>query len=244
MKTGYASTLVARSRGQAPLLLPATPSRFEPDVHAAALHDDVAVAEHTDTMVGQRTEAAVPGRTALEADRATDTAPLLGWRSAPTSPPVDDFLSTTTQSAVPSTADERSDAPGHPPPPAAAHDADARLMPPRRAPIPDIKPAAPGPQYPEVDESHWAGASARATPEPSQSTEHVTAARRVEGEGRSHARRAAADETGKDDPPIVVRIGRLDVRAVQAPPAPRPQPRPRPGAGPTLEERLAARDRQ
>ncbi|WP_203457493.1 hypothetical protein, partial [Mycolicibacterium sp. CBMA 361] len=80
------------------------------------------------------------------------------------------------------------------------------------------------------------------TPEPLPSVEPIVAARHVDSQQRWTAR--TAENRSQDDPPIVVRIGRLDVRAVQAPPAPRPQPGPRPASGPTLEERLAARDRR
>ena len=47
---------------------------------------------------------------------------------------------------------------------------------------------------------------------------------------------------GSTEPVIVVRIGRVDVRAVQAAAPPAPAPRPRPAAGPSLAEHLAARD--
>jgi hypothetical protein len=65
-----------------------------------------------------------------------------------------------------------------------------------------------------------------------------------EREGRSAARSETATDRSTAESPIVVRIGRLDVRAVHAPAAPRPDPGPRRPTGPTLEERLAARERQ
>jgi len=67
--------------------------------------------------------------------------------------------------------------------------------------------------------------------------------------GRSRQQAQAAGRAGEPEearntePTIVVRIGRVDVRAVQAAPPPAPPPRPRPPAGPSLAEHLRARDR-
>ena len=67
--------------------------------------------------------------------------------------------------------------------------------------------------------------------------------------GRSRQQAQAAGRAGgpeaarSTEPAIVVRIGRVDVRAVQAAPPPAPPPRPRPPAGPSLAEHLRARDR-
>ena len=59
------------------------------------------------------------------------------------------------------------------------------------------------------------------------------------------ARRAGEPEAARSaEPAIVVRIGRVDVRAVQAAGPPAPAPRPRPAAGPSLAEHLLARDRR
>jgi hypothetical protein len=58
-------------------------------------------------------------------------------------------------------------------------------------------------------------------------------------------RTAAAGQSAADaaQPVITVRIGRIDVRAVQAPAPPQAAPPRRPPPGPSLEEHLRARDR-
>ena len=67
--------------------------------------------------------------------------------------------------------------------------------------------------------------------------------------GRSRQQAQAAGRAGEPEaarstePAIVVRIGRVDVRAIQTAHPPAPPPRPRPPAGPSLAEHLRARDR-
>jgi hypothetical protein len=64
------------------------------------------------------------------------------------------------------------------------------------------------------------------------------------GQQARAAGRAGEPEAARStEPAIVVRIGRVDVRAVPAAHPPAPPPRPRPAAGPSLAEYLRARDR-
>jgi hypothetical protein len=207
---GYASTLLARSRGRAPLLLPSTPSRFETDAHPADLLHDVTVDRQPEASAGHQQDAAVLQRAPAPVDRGAEGPPLPGWGTTATSPVRDEFLSTPTHPTAPT------------------RHADELLMPDWRPSGHDGTPVA----------------LARATPAPAHLDEHVVAVTRVDRDDRSAARFTAAPGEANEEPPIVVRIGRLDVRAVQAPPVRPPQPRPRPAATPTLEERLAARDRQ
>lgn len=252
MTTGYAATLVSRTRGQASLLLPPTPSRFEPDAGPTDLHDDV--------TVSQSAEAAPGG--------SDDSPPLLGYRRpAPTDAALEDLAGPT--GAAPEDLGGPAAEPTPPPAAGRRHDpprrfatpspdrADGTLWPNVHAPVHDSGSLQPRPQPADVAETPWTIAAARATPEPSGVVEQlvatgpvvatggVVATGRVEHDDRSAARSAAMHDRGHDDPPIVVRIGRLDVRAVQASPAPpRPDPSPRRPTGPTLEARLLARDRR
>ncbi|MUL63102.1 hypothetical protein BOO86_01385 [Mycobacterium sp. CBMA 234] len=232
MTPGYASTLVARSRGQVPLLLPPTPSRFEPDGHVANPLEDVAVIEQP-TPAGRNPNPTMSKRTTADVGLDPDTPPLLGVQPAPVSPVRNDIPSIATQSDTAGPPDKLRETPS----PAA--DLDAPLMPAQGLAAPNVPKA---PFSAAVDGPSWTVEATRATPEPLPSAEPIVAARRVDSQQRWTAR--TPENRSQDDPPIVVRIGRLDVRAVQAPPAPRPQPRPRAASGPTLEERLAARDRQ
>jgi hypothetical protein len=228
VKAGYASTLVTRSRGQAPLLLPVTPSRFEPDSHVADLHDDVTVGEPAD---------ATP-------DHGADTPPLLVRQSGPGSVTGDDFLATAMGSNSSPSRDEQRNGDGRLPTPAPAEPASEPVVPLGRAPMPDAAPAQLPAQPIGLGEKLWTTAPSRATPDPTGLVEQIVATRRPDHDDRSAARSARLADRAEGEPPIVVRIGRVDVRAVQAPPAPRTDPGPRRPAGPTLEERLAARDRQ
>lgn len=240
MSTGYAATLVTRSRGQAPLLMPITPSRFEPDVHPADLHDDLTVEHRPEPTDAQTPDAAIPERASARGDHAADSPPLLGRRPAPGGPAHDDFPSSATQPTAP-TAEPRTARPDHPPGVGPAEQPDAPLIAPR---APAGQAHAVQPERPDTAIGDPLRPAAQAAPEPAQPIQRIVTARRADADDRSAARQAATRDEVNDEPAVVVRIGRLDVRAVQTPAAPRAQPRPRPAATPSLEERLAARDRQ
>jgi len=90
-----------------------------------------------------------------------------------------------------------------------------------------------------------AGAAAAGTPA-SELTMHINAGDES-GQVRHRAddnRRGTADrEQAGAEAAIVVHIGRVDVRAVQAPRPPAPAPRPQRQAQPSLADYLLARDR-
>jgi len=209
--TGYVTALLARSRGQAPLLLPSTPSRFETDAHPLAdVQHEVTVLQRRETDVGQRPAITVPEMARGEVLRGAQRPQPTSRPTGATSPAYDESIS----------------APMHPT--VAAPEADDLLMPDQRPPLHDVTPVSPR----------------HAAPTPAHFDEQRIAAGPLDHADRSAARLAPSAAPADDAPPIVVRIGRLEVRAVQVPPVARPQPRPRPAATPTLEERLAARDRQ
>jgi hypothetical protein len=223
MRTGYASTLLNRTRGQAPLLLPPSPSRFEPDTGSADLHDDITA----------------PGPAAAGAELSDTSPPLLGYRQpAPTPAAPDELSGLPTQPEAGSPTRPRRE----PPRRAVTEPLDPTSQPPPRpVSAPDSAREPPGQAAAESAEAPWSITTARATP--LARPEHVTATVSNGPPARSAA--AHEDEHVEAEPPVVVHIGRLDVRAVHSPtPAPQPDPWPRRAAGPTLEERLAARDRR
>ena len=233
MRAGYASILVSRTRGGAPRLRPATPSRFEPDTRPGDFSDDTTIDHHVDAtpQLAAQSRAERPIHyppvsppQPWAADEQDE--PLVGLRR-----PEEEWGLFDARAVWPSE-------PGHW---AAIDDQPDRRrgMGPTRAPrsgqsrMPGERAAVPS-----------AIEAPQATPEPASPVEQLVVTRRLEHEYLSAVRSSTPAEHGGVDAPIIVRIGRLDVRAVQAAPAPRAEARPRRQAGPTLEERLLARDRQ
>jgi hypothetical protein len=238
VRTGYALSLVSRTRG-APLLRPATPSRFEPQAHPGDFGDDMTIGNHI-----HATPQAPAGQSRVEAPtheppagrphpRAADeqNSPLAGLHR-----PEEDwglFEARATRPSEPARwaaidADEPDRRYGIAP--TGAPRSGQSRMPAERAAVA----SAPEPT----------GSADRHTPEPTGPVEQLVVTRRAEHDYLSAVRPRTPAEHGAVQPPIIVRIGRLEVRAVQPPPAPRAEARPRRQAGPTLEERLLARDRR
>jgi hypothetical protein len=245
VRAGYASVLASRALGRAILLRPITPSRFESGAQSPDLHHDDMVGQQVDTApaVGGseplHTEpVSAEARAAPEPARPAepDDAPLLGFRQP-------DALHDLFPGRL---ADRR--APAGPPTPR-DHHGQRRTLAPRATtadpamPSESAAPSEPAPPPPDdpvvLGEAPWAVEVTRAVRDVASSA-HEVAAHHVDQDDRS----GPTAEPAAAEPPIVVRIGRLDVRAVHAPLAASPEVRPRRAVGPTLEERLAARDRR
>lgn len=255
MRPGYLADLAARTLGVAPVLRPATPSRFEPEGPQAEVREITEVRE---------TEA--PPQRAREAVTSASPQAQDGW-----APDVTESAREPAQSA------ERSRRTAPPPAEAGPEAFPAENRPPRGLYAADI---AEEPGLVRSAQNSWATPDLS---EPA--SESAAASMQVSGDGAalnsdaagpgitaqatlpggrrvpwpehlvqaSRSRQQAqppgpagkvdeADEVSRAEPVIVVRIGRVDVRAVQAAPPPAPAPRPRPAAGPSLAEHLAARD--
>lgn len=226
MRDGYLGALAARTLGVAPLLRPVTPSRFEPDGPGGGIE----FAEVSDPAGGRHPLA--------EPDAA--------------------FAS-------------RAVAPE--PPQRTARHADERLLPPVdpdrpvAGPVPIAPPAEPGEQAagPEAvppaplvgADSAAAGIAALAQafalpasvaepdgPGPDRSAERAQSAP-ARRQSTDQGRESPARDTGDQAPaPVIVRIGRVDVRAGDAAPRPLLAPRAAAPSGPSLADHLAARDRE
>jgi hypothetical protein len=253
MRDGSIAALASRTLGVAPVLRPATPSLFEPEGSRAGLRE-IEIMEGrevgrdsapTSLRAPARAEpAAGATRTATAAGHAADEAdaPLLGFFEAdlvgqPARQPV---TTTGTFSGVGAPGEEVA------PPAAGIHargDAPAGLAALARVGslTPDTAgqssdataPATPGePAEPTSAHDRRPAGSDGVIPRSSQKA--------TTNEQTHH--RAEADHT---EPALVVRIGRVEVRAVHAPAQPpaAPATRARPPAGPSLAEHLLARDR-
>ena len=255
MRPGYLADLAARTLGVAPVLRPATPSRYEPQGPQAELREITQVWEAEPPPQRARETAA---SAFLLAQVAED-----GWTSGVSEP-----------ASEPAQSAERTHRTAPPPARASAEAFPAGDRTLRgffaadiageRGPVqltqdgwaaPDLsepasEPAATGVQVP-ADAAvptpdatgPWSTAEAgpprdRRAPWP----EHLIQAGRSRQQAQPSGPAVEADEARGTEPAIVVRIGRVDVRAVQAAPPPAPTPRPRPAAGPSLAEHLAARD--
>jgi hypothetical protein len=233
MKGGYLATLAARTLGAAPLLKPATPSRFEPDrLHSAAALYEV---EETRLAFGAPVPPppeATPQRTAPAGRRP---APGPEHRLDPEAP----LLPTAWERTV---AAELSgwalSPPGPPPPeqtphPQAGPEATRAARERAQTPPRDGRPDAPT----EIE-----AMARQAAPAPGPAR-HVEPAPGKPPRAFGNSATARDGKAEADEAPIVVRIGRIDVRAVQGPaPPPTPAP-PRQPAGLSLDEYLLARDR-
>jgi hypothetical protein len=239
VRAGYLAVLASRALGTVPTLRPLTPSRFEPTGGQAGLREMVEVVE---TIEGMPTTArpAFPAQAEPASARRDEDRPLVGqW------PPAHD------DPRVVATADPRRsarfDGPQDPPrlaDPPPRPDRHSDWGPPEVAELVRLASA------PDV-----VGGRSEAWPAPDRSEPAmVTRSARTPGRevtqgtsgpwGATSAPVPAHNQVDQPSPTVVVRIGRVDVRAVQAAPAQAPPPasRPDPPAGPSLAEHLAARD--
>jgi hypothetical protein len=242
VRWGYLAALASRTLGAAPLLSPATPSRFEP---AGPGGGSFAVVVQPEGRPGPdgREGAGAPGP-GVAGPRAPRAA---GWDAlgSPGEPPAPAPRSP----AAPGAWDLRelrdlaagSPSPDHAPLPGTPLPPEAPLPPPPALPRP------PGATTPAVQCP--AGAKQEAVgPAPAAALAAWPAVevRRLGGDeplGGPRASPGTQPAPQPQEPRIVVRIGRVEVRAVHPAPLAAPPPRPRPPSGPSLAEHLAARDR-
>jgi hypothetical protein len=266
LRPGYLADLAARTLGVAPVLRPATPSRFEPEGPQADLREITEVREtqpppHRETVASaypQAEDGWAPGVTeparepAQSAERSRLTAPPPARASTEAFPAVDRpprgfFAADIAEEPplVPSTRDSWATPDLSEPARAAAATgvqvpADAAVLIPDAAGLDSAAEAMlpRGRRGPWPEHLVQAGRSRQQAQPPGRAgAQGVQRGRGVEAAEASEAAEAHGTE-----PVIVVRIGRVDVRAVQAAPPPAPASRPRPAAGPSLAEHLAARD--
>ena len=307
MRPGYLAALASRALGVAPVLRPATPSRFEPEGPQAELREITeirgpvpgpAAAPHQvparpdETVADALPEADRPLRGFFAADIAEERRPVQvaqdGWAAPGVTEPAGEPAGPAGRGrrSAPLPARDLADALPEADRPLrgffAADIAEER----RPVQVAQDGWAAPGVTEPAGEPAGPAGRSRRRAPLPATAATGVealanaaaltpdaagapsgrarpdmaaTAAPLPGGRGtwqegaaqagRSRQQAQAAGRAGEPEEArstelaIVVRIGRVDVRAVQAAPPPAPPPRPRPPAGPSLAEHLRARDR-
>lgn len=253
MRQGYLYALASRALGTAPVLQPATPSRFEPEVPQAGTYEISRSSEAAwEPAAGRHAESRpVLGRRRDEDDRwsgpGSGDEPLLGYFEPET--PARPGLSTGL--AGPYAGVELGGGVGGAPTrgvqvPAAtgsfSHGTlDGARQRSRPAPFLPYEPLdAPG--------RHRATEEAVATVRPAARGgfwhDDVSACPGRREEAQDGERRPGHPAEAAE-PTIVVRIGRVDVRAVQPPqpPAPAPRPRPQAAVGLSLADHLLARDR-
>jgi hypothetical protein len=264
LRPGYLADLAARTLGVAPVLRPAIPSRFEPEGPQADLREITEVRETPPPPQRARETVApaypqaqdgwAPGVTeparepARSAERSRLTAPPPARASTEAFPAVDrpprGFFAADIaeeRALVPSARDswatpELSEPARAPAATGVRMPADAAGLIPDAAGLDSAAEAmlSRGRRGPWPEHLVQAGRSRQQAQPPGRAGEGAQRGRGVEA--------AEAAEAHSTEPAIVVRIGRVDVRAVQAAPPPAPAPRPRPAAGPSLAEHLAARD--
>jgi hypothetical protein len=254
--SGYLAALASRTLGRAPVLRPVTPSRFEPDRPQLGFAEAEVTQDTTlfPGPVGWTGTGTGPARTPREwpAERGADTeaapgAPLLGPVPARGAPdpgraqaeallehegwPAAGSPGTGQEQAAPLTRDERRRG-GVTAPSPAAEDGPSR-------------PAGTAPNEPGER-----GDRSRLLPEPGGPADPGGRGLLPAGSPASRGARREAPAAGAGhpapgaaEPTIIVRIGRLDVRALQVPVPPPAAPPRRPPPGPSLEEHLRARDR-
>jgi hypothetical protein len=229
MRAGSLDALVARARGAAPVLRPPTPSRFEPEypqaelTEATYINDAPDPAEHPGSA-WQRpptsfVEPGRPPRGSYQPDMAAER---------PAQPPAqDNWL---VRDTLP---DRKSQVPR-----ASGMLDDSAVR------TPGLLPYAPS----ELTGQLMPGLAAEAAMPSGELTvrryDAAEVAQVPHGTGARGGRPDIADrEDAGSEPAIVVHIGRVEVRAVQAPRPPAPAARPQPRAQPSLADYLLARDR-
>jgi hypothetical protein len=272
VRAGYASILVSRTRGAGPLLRPATPSRFESATRPGDFSNDTTSGHDVDATPEvaaappqvERPTHQPPASPPQPWAAQQHDEPLLGLRR-----PEEEWGSFDSRAVRPdepghwAAIDDQPDRRRRLGPIRAPRSGRSGMPGEHAAMPPASEPNESANDPSALVDSPSAIEAPRASPQPigavervvvTRSAEHedrsigavegVVVTRRAEHEDRPADRSSAMVNHGGGEPPIIVRIGRLDVRAVQAPPAPRPEARRRRQVGPTLEERLLARDRQ
>jgi hypothetical protein len=269
LRPGYLADLAARTLGVAPVLRPATPSRFEPEGPQAELGEITEVREAQappqparETVTSGYPRAVdgwAPGvaelarEPAQSAERSRRTAPPPARASIEAFPAVDrpprGFFAADI-AGEPGLVQSAQDSWATPDlsEPAKERAATGVQVP---ADVATLTPDAAGPG------GAWPGPTAEAMlprgrrgPWPEHLVQASRSRQQAQPPGRAEegvqggqgVNGGEAAEASSAEPAIVVRIGRVDVRAVQAAAPPAPAPRPRPAAGPSLAEHLAARD--
>ena len=247
MRSGYLNALASRTLGVAPVLGPVVPSRFEPAVPEGALQEIVQVTQLGSGDVGTAWPHAAASMSTTRATADDGDGRLLGAIDPPDA--------------------RRRDGPHADRLPPMA-DPERSIDPLELSPHPLPSPSIPDWMPREVDTLVRASAasagqvegSASGRLEERASLEGADAVRApvdsppARGSGyvvqTSRAVVPAKDESGDRDrpgassqPSIVVRIGRVDVRAIQEAPRPAPARRSAPESGPSLADHLMARER-
>lgn len=243
MRAGYLTALAARTLGVTPMLRPATPSRFEPENPQAELREVIGV---------QEAEPNPPAAPAPVAARADEQPPDAAADAGRPRRGFFEFDVPEDRRAVEGPQDHRatpdmSELAGH----AAERRPAARPEPLAGATEPRSDRAAPSPASQDGQPPGWAADLVAMAASPleapgNRAAWHVDAIRAERSRQQAQAGQGTSEPAAASgaDPAIIVRIGRVDVRAVQAAPPPTPAPRARPPAGPSLEEHLLARDRR
>jgi hypothetical protein len=251
LRAGYLTALAARTLGVTSMLSPTTPSRFEPEGPQAELREVIGVQEAepfplasprpASARADERPPDAVTG--ADRPRRGFFDSDVPGQRHSVAGPPDHRAAPGVSEHAghPAEAAGRRRAADGEPP---------ADIMEPRRGSGPPSGQATPGPVFPDDQPPGWAADLVAATASPLEASGnrvawHVDAIRADRSRQQARADHGASEpaEAAGTEPTVIVRIGRVDVRAVQAASPPPPTPRARPPAGPPLEEHLRARDR-
>jgi hypothetical protein len=259
VRTGYLTALASRVLGAAPVLTPPTPSRFEPESPRAEWHETVQEGD-PDPASGMASPGVVETPPGTQ-DRLIGGRPGPGpAQDHPAPPPTRDRAAPgppTTATIAPRRLAADSPGPADAPrrPGGKADGGYRRTWPVAVTGSEAItahaaaSAVAPGPAdqaLPAAGGEPWMPGEAAAPPAGGpawpEDLAPVLPARPRTGASRRPDRPDGPDGARDAGPAIVVRIGRVDVRAVQAAPPTAPTPRPRP-AGPSLEEHLRARDR-
>jgi hypothetical protein len=222
MRDGYLGALAARTLGVAPVLRPVTPSRFEPDGPTGRLEisegGDVAADRHASSEID---------RNPRQPAALGEPAPVAVAHEERLLPPVD---------------------PDHPAPslmPTQSPALDERGV---QNDLAALAPAA-NTDTAALGIATLAQAFALPATEPGPGPSQTPAAGRpgaatAHANASDHSHASQATDT-TPPPPVIVRIGRIDVRAGDVSPRPAPIPRaPAAQMGRSLADHLAARDRE
>lgn len=233
MRDGYLAALAARTLGVTPLLRPVTPSRFE-DMRAEAPGDIFEVSEIADAQSPAQADPRRPPAPSVSAPAVDDDQPLLPRPAARTAePPARAAFVEHDEVAQPDRVDERRDdaidrpRPAGDPTAAAPHPAASGWGP---TAIDALVRAVTAPDPPPGDP---AAKPARAAPTDG-SESAVT---------RADVRAADRPVAAAPEPAVIVHIGRIEVRAVEAPRRPVVIAPPAGAAAPSLSDYLLARER-
>jgi len=282
LRPGYLAALASRTLGVAPVLQPATPSRFEPEGPQAELPEtaDLRAAVpgpaasarqgpargYETTAVGAFPDTDCPLPGFFASDAAEERRPARVAQDGWAAPGVDELAGESTEPAGPgyrgiplragvvAGAFPDADRPllGFFAPDAAEERRPVRVAQDDWA-APGVElagepaePAEPGHRNAPLPATAATSVAVKATPAAGSRVswqQEVVQTARSRQEAQAAGRAGEPEAARSAEPTIVVRIGRVDVRAVQAAGPPAPAPRPRPSTGPSLAEHLRARDR-